>query len=631
MIGDELVGVVEAGDLEPDYGDRTQLAEAVRQVARQVSGPYYSTRAAAVAASGAAALPMTVTSINVGGFIVEGSGAARYKRAEAEPPHPGKFQDSDSQWWELSEAVISPLMLGAAMDGVTDDTAILQAMIDAYDEIYWPARACAVTTLEFRRAQARYYGQIYLNGIASVPTAAIVEFTTRNNTFQSIRINQKFNINYTAAWKWYSPSTVAPAEYIKVQEAYVQNALIGLLYGQINGDAVVDAPQSENSISHFHTRGVERPNNINQPNGFLLISTSTIAAQRHEWELEQPGAYSFEQACAVTIYKGRLQVTASEILKADTQLGIGMRILGGTLMVSNTSVEIAGKNLLIENGDVILDMIKSYFGNALHDYIEISAAAEGALVIDGMIVNKAAAGINANRGFIQHNDNTEYDVQITNVICRNFRGPQVFKGPTNGDYAPFNAMIKNLKVIDGEPTRPNILIPANGQDSNLLHSLGVDVAADTLDGWHLRLSYGAGTTIAVVADAASTSSKRKKLANAVEVVATGAASAQTIDPTDLTSIKATSLRVSEGTQILIGAYVRASTEGAQQSLGAVFYDVSGATRTFTEMVGTTVIDGTWRYYEGVVTAPAGAKFAGLTVDATTSTILVTGASLKILN
>ena len=58
-------------------------------------------------------------------------GAALYRRAEAEPRHPGKVQSADGSWWEIAERELNVRMFGAIGDGEADDRAAIEDAIAA--------------------------------------------------------------------------------------------------------------------------------------------------------------------------------------------------------------------------------------------------------------------------------------------------------------------------------------------------------------------------------------------------------------------------------------------------------------------------------------------------------------------
>lgn len=80
--------------------------------------------------------PVIQTYIQTQGYLTAGdAGRALYKRVEAEPAHPGKFQSADGVWWEIAEPILFPEQFGAT-DPAAIETAQLQAWLDAMGD--WP-------------------------------------------------------------------------------------------------------------------------------------------------------------------------------------------------------------------------------------------------------------------------------------------------------------------------------------------------------------------------------------------------------------------------------------------------------------------------------------------------------------
>lgn len=83
------------------------------------------------AAAEAANISGGETVIQLLGFFDAGDGGgARYKRSATEPPHAGKLQDDDGNWWELAETQTNALMFGCDRTGTNDSGAAMKAFFD---------------------------------------------------------------------------------------------------------------------------------------------------------------------------------------------------------------------------------------------------------------------------------------------------------------------------------------------------------------------------------------------------------------------------------------------------------------------------------------------------------------------
>ena len=525
---------------------------------------------------------------------------------------------------------------GAVGDTSTDDTLAIQNAINTKNSIFFPTATYAVQSITFNKRGANYSGNPTFFGISATPLAAIVELVERNVTFDSLNVQQFYSDKYTSAMKWHSLSAGAPAQYCKIKEMKIEGAIIGILFGQISPTTVIDAPQSENSIMNFHTRGTQIPIYMNQPNGYLMISNSVINCLRNEWEVNNPGIYSYADSRSVECYQGVLKLSNSELLKTDTQLGYGVEMFGGALFLDNVSAEMASTNFYFSSStggspEVYISNSYLFFSNAGSDYLVIEPTATGVLSISNSKIERPSSAANANKPFINHNGNDIISIKLSNITLENFIRGTEFRGFNGCNTHSFNTQITNFLNLDGDATRANNRIGSNDKGDNILLSRNVDTSTDTTDGWFLQNFFGGGTTISIVADAAATSDKEKKLLNALELLATGEARVSTVDNTSLTTIKATAIPVSEGTLLLCSARLRATTIGSYRRFGVAFYDITGATLTYSHLSNATLdIDGTWRYFEGVIEAPIGAKYAAINVSAGSSTVLITDARLKVL-
>jgi hypothetical protein len=528
--------------------------------------------------------------------------------------------------------VVSVKDFGAVGDGTTNDTAAITAAIAAHANVYFPAGTYAVTTINFNRIGCRYSGSPSFKGIATTATAAVIEITHRSITFDSLAVDQNFNSNYTAAIKWHSPSAGQPAQYIKIKEMSINNCIIGILFGQLFGTAVVDAPQSENSITHMHTRGCQIPIYMRQPNGFLYIGESTISSIRNEWETANPGTYSYANSRIVVNYNGVLSVSNSEVLKTDTQLGLGLELQGGAITLSNVFVECASRNIDITAGDLSITNSELYFSNASDSFWRIGQAATGTAFVSNTGFLRAAGAANSSRGFIEHEGNTAYRFMGSNCRAINFLSSAfILSAQTRPNLIPRYFELQNFSCQDGDAGRPDFRIASNQTGQTLFAAKGTDLSGDTTDGWYYALSYGGGSSFGVIADGPSLSPKDKTLANSLELNATGEAYLRSIDPTSAATAKSTGLTVTPGQTLLVTCWLkRISGTEARVGLAAV---TTGGTVSYLDLVSSTtdLPVGTWTYLQTVCRVPAGVKYVGIEMRNTVSVSRLAGADLTILN
>lgn len=90
-------------------------------------GVNYTTRSSAAATT----IPAPIIYLRTSGYAaVADGGGGLYARVGSEPSHAGKFQSVGGAWWELRASPANARQFGAIGDGVANDTAALQAMLD---------------------------------------------------------------------------------------------------------------------------------------------------------------------------------------------------------------------------------------------------------------------------------------------------------------------------------------------------------------------------------------------------------------------------------------------------------------------------------------------------------------------
>lgn len=90
---------------------------------------YYTTRVVAAGSN----IPVTVGTVYVSGYSSTYDFGGGFYTKLLSPPSPVKawqFQSLDGAWWQLNTKPVYPRQVGAALDGVTDDTTAIQAWLD---------------------------------------------------------------------------------------------------------------------------------------------------------------------------------------------------------------------------------------------------------------------------------------------------------------------------------------------------------------------------------------------------------------------------------------------------------------------------------------------------------------------
>jgi len=135
-------------------------------------------------AAASALLPLRAVgaTLETAGYATAGdNGGATYQKVATEPSHAGKFQDIEGGWWGLEMAEYTPEMFGAVGDGVTDDTASMQA---------------ALNTLVTGSALVLRNGATYMVDNLTQPTASVNGVTIRANGIATIKANNAGNSKY---------------------------------------------------------------------------------------------------------------------------------------------------------------------------------------------------------------------------------------------------------------------------------------------------------------------------------------------------------------------------------------------------------------------------------------------------
>ena len=371
---------------------------------------------------------------------------------------------SGTKWKVQNKSEINVKDYGAIGDGVADDTVTIQKVLNDFDNVYFPNGYYNVSTLVLSKiAQGiRFSENAGLSAGSNSAQRCILEIRHRYLTITNLSIYGNFKTNYTSAIWWHSLPGV-PAEYVNIFNLKINDSKIGILFGGLVGEAIVNMPQSENNIVGFITRGVERPIYANQPNGFLNVSNAVIDCGGFDWEANNPGKFDSSISKCIENHGAVLSFTNCELLKTQTQAGVGIYNKAG-LSINNCQIEIASKQFLLGGGNTAISCIpNNYFANASIWPFELEPDTEGFLTINQFVLGKGAGAQNAAVGVINTRNNTNWEISISECIFRNQFNNAIFQSDY-GFCTQCKVYLKNSYLkVDGQKSEK-----LSFGDSNLL-------------------------------------------------------------------------------------------------------------------------------------------------------------------
>lgn len=522
---------------------------------------------------------------------------------------------------------------GAVGDGLADDTAAIQAAINATKSagaLLFPPGSYKVTTLDTGLCEtAWFFDKAELVAGATTATTCLLKFQGHHTRIYGMKLNGMFNLNYGCLLWWYNATNSSQHnDFFGLDLHYAKR---GIVYGELPGNTSTGYAQSENSIYGFHSRGIERPLYMNHLNGLLFFSAPHLVAHHEEWAAFAPGQFDYTLNRCFEAYAGVLVLEGGEVQNsiANETTGRCATIQGGEVYINgcatevNVPFEVSG-TLVINGGRVLnTQSITSQFS-----FSPSASSASKLRVSNCKLYRNVGVGsfsdrslvsnVGAATGIEYHFDNCDFGdwAKFVPLIAANHQ----------------SAHFENCRWFpDGtqDPYFGVYRLHTMGHD--LIDRPGVDTKGYTTDGFYQSIWYGGGTTWGLNAD-----TPNGYYANSLEIVATGQAGYFTADPTSLATLKATAMRVKQGDKFVVEGWFKIPT-GGQAACALSLYDSTGAALATPYLVVFDQTNGfmssSWKYLRGVIEIPSGspAAYAGFGARGFLSTVRFCGLKVRRAN
>ncbi|WP_018250787.1 glycosyl hydrolase family 28-related protein [Sphingomonas melonis] len=501
--------------------------------------------------------------------------------------------------------IVSVKDFGAVGDGVTDDTAAIQAAIDATrngGSLTFPEGRYLVTTLHTGRCETHwFFHKAELVGGATVPTDCVLKFGGVHTRLYGVKINCNFNPNYSCGLWWYNAGEAS--QHNDIYGLDIHYAKVGIIYGEMPGEISTYYAQSENNIFGYRPRGVEVPIIVNHENGFINLYGAHLVAHAEEWaQLGPPDGFDSSVNRCFEAMAGHLMIYGGELQNTIDPLGVAARVSGGVVHIYgviaelSVPVEVKAGYLLIHGGRTLnTQSLTPGFT------VPIDAATSARVtIVDHKMERNPGTGSFSAQPLIANAGAPPIEFQIINSKI--------------DDWAQLALDSQQRIILRGTRWMPNGLDSADvyhldTESPDLLDRREIDRKGYTTEGHYPFISYGSGGygQSADVPTGAFASSIFTAIANGEGGFATaGPFTAGPDGPSSkapaLADLKAKADRVGPGDRFLVEAWLR-NVSAADALLALFLYDIAG-----TEVEAIPVASaapGGWRYVRGAVkiTAP----------------------------
>ena len=473
---------------------------------------------------------------------------------------------------------------GAVGNGVTDDTAAINAALAASSNLLFPPGTYAVTTITFDGVGRQLtFNDASILGIATASTPAVIQITGREMRITGLIVNCNFKTNYTAAIKWHSLSAGTPAQFNRIYDLKIYYAKIGILFGQLSGTAVIDAAQSENDVFGYTTRGVEQCVYVNQSNGFITFHGGTIWSSNNEWVT----GYTQTNARVVNGIQGSVTFIGCELLLTQFQNGRGIDVAGAGVTIESCAIEIAN-SFYLNTGSLSIHSGGGYFAPGGTPLFVLTS---GNLTVNNYKSFRASGAVGDNGFLVKTPDSGVYSgkILIENSTFEYWNKDKIFtyNSSVNLVFGTY-VKLKNLRVGAASTGYTEI----EDTTRNDLDRFNLDNGITTLtNNWFLFIDYGGGTTLALSATVPSA-----EFSNSVQLVATGNAH---ICTTDAASSLTRTIKQGTSNLYFVSARIYRAAGAASTRIGVRNFSTAGASTGVTEIAATTPTT-TWTTVSAII-------------------------------
>jgi len=336
------------------------------------------------------------------------------------------------RWKRAYTGYISPSWFGALGNG-TDDHVAVQAAFDRpepvkFDKNYY---VDAPVRIGGDCKNVDFNGYMLIGIATTTQRDAVLEITGH-----SVRLNNAFVhaafANYKCGVHWFSVDLYHPSAFCRIMGLRIDGAIIGLQYGVFTGQTPLDAPMSENNIYNLTGRSVEQFIRMNQPNGFLFISNSTLDVCQYEWAIYttyhtwNPSA---SKCIDIADSNQLFHISQSRFIKPDD----GGYVFSGPMSITDCDIQSPAKWFQITGGDLNLLNCTGNHTSASYGVIEVIGNVTGTCRMTGCkftrYIAPPATPIQqyANLDFITALDASNYRFWVTECCISDWRRHQFYK------------------------------------------------------------------------------------------------------------------------------------------------------------------------------------------------------------